>query len=84
MALLPGTPSIAECDRKLDELVAVAKVSKTVMPIRVPTGQVFSDKVIIFATASYADQAVLSSSMHQMWAIKYTATMRADLSYSPI
>jgi hypothetical protein len=26
---------------------------------------------------------VLSSSVHQMWAIKYTATMRTDVSYSP-
>ena len=25
----------------------------------------------VFATDSFADQAVLSSSLHQMWAIKY-------------
>ena len=53
-------------------MLVIAQVSKTVMPIRVPTGQVFSDKVVIFATDSFADQAVLSSSMHQMWAIKYS------------
>ena len=64
-------------------MVVVAKVSKTVMPVRAPTGQVFSDKIIVFATDSYAEQAVLSSSVHQMWVIKYTATMRTDVSYSP-
>ncbi len=53
------------------------------MPVRVRTGQVFSHKVIVFAINSYAEQAVLSSAMHQMWVIKYTATMRADVSYSP-
>jgi hypothetical protein len=61
----------------------IALVSKTVMPMRVPTGQVFSHKLGVFATNSFADQAVLSSSLHQMWAIKYGSTMRADVNYSP-
>ena len=46
-------------------------VSKTVMPMRVPHSQVFSQSIGVFATDSFADQAVLSSSLHQMWAIKY-------------
>ncbi|WP_367185159.1 type IIL restriction-modification enzyme MmeI, partial [Trebonia sp.] len=66
-----------------DEVVVIAVVSKTVMPMRVPTGQVFSNKIIVFATDSYSEQAVLSSSIHQVWVIKYTATMRTDVSYSP-
>ena len=54
------------------------------MPLRVPTGQVFSDMVVVFATDSFADQAVLSSSMHQMWAIKYDSRRCGhDVSYSP-
>jgi hypothetical protein len=76
-------PALRKAIASLDEVIVVAKVSKTVMPIRVPTGQVFSDKVIVFSTASYTDQADLSSSMHQMWVIKYSATMRTDVSYSP-
>ena len=67
----------------LDEVLAIALVSRTVMPMRVATGQVFSHKLAVFATGSFVDQAVLSSSMHQMWAIKYGATMRADVNYSP-
>jgi hypothetical protein len=76
-------PALRNAIAGMGEVVVIAKVSKTVMPIRVPTGQVFSDKVIVFATASYADQADLSSSMHQMWVIKYSGTMRTDVSYSP-
>jgi hypothetical protein len=53
------------------------------MPIRVPTGQVFSHRLGIFATQSFADQAALSSSLHQLWAIKYGSTMRTDVNYSP-
>jgi hypothetical protein len=67
----------------LYEVLVIALVSKSVMPVRVPTGQVFSHKLGVFATDSFADQAVLSSSLHQMWAIKYGSTMRADVNYSP-
>jgi hypothetical protein len=37
----------------------------------------------VFATDSFTDQAVLSSSMHQMWAIKYSGGMRNDTRYAP-
>ncbi|GDY33656.1 Eco57I restriction-modification methylase domain-containing protein [Gandjariella thermophila] len=67
----------------LNDVLVMALVSKTVMPMRVPTGQVFSHMLGVFATGSFADQAVLSSSMHQMWAIKYGSGMRNDPRYTP-
>jgi hypothetical protein len=66
----------------LDEVLAITLVSKTVMPMRVPNNQVFSHALGVFATDSFADQAVLSSSPHQMWAIKYGGGLRADPRYS--
>jgi hypothetical protein len=53
------------------------------MPVRVPNGQVFSEATDVFATDSFADQAVLSSSLHQTWAIKYGSGMRNDPRYTP-
>jgi hypothetical protein len=76
-------PAMRKAIADLDEVLVIALVSKTVMPIRVSTGQVFSNKLGVFATDSFADQAVVSSSMHQMWAIKYGSTMRTDVNYSP-
>lgn len=67
----------------LGEILVITIVSKTVMPARVPSGQVFSHKLAVFATDSFAEQAVLSSNLHQMWAIKYGSTMRTDVNYSP-
>jgi hypothetical protein len=58
-------------------------VSKTIMPMRVRTDQVFANTLGVFATDSFADQAVLSSSLHQMWAIKYGSGMRNDPRYTP-
>jgi hypothetical protein len=76
-------PALRKAIRGLDEVLVIALVSKTVMPMRVPTGQVFSHKLGVFAADSFTDQAVLSSSMHYMWAIKYSSTMRVDVNYSP-
>jgi hypothetical protein len=76
-------PALRKAIRGLDEVLAIALVSKTVMPMRVPTGQVFSHKIGVLATDSFEDQAALSSSMHYLWTIKYSSTMRTDVNYSP-
>jgi hypothetical protein len=67
----------------LSEVLVIALVSKTVMPMRVPTGQVFSHMLGVFATDSYSDQAVLSSSLHQLWAITYGSTLETRVRYTP-
>jgi hypothetical protein len=67
----------------LPEVLVIALVSKTVMPIRVRTDQVFSHKLGVFASDSYSTQAVLSSSLHQVWAVKYGSTLETRVNYSP-
>jgi hypothetical protein len=78
-----GRPAMRKTIADLDEMLVVARVSKTVMPARIPTGLVPSEQIVVFATDSYADQAILSSSAHQMWAIKYGSGMRNDPRYTP-
>lgn len=68
---------------KFDRVIAIAQVSKTVMPVMVTSRQVFSHKVIVFASDDYALLAILSSSIHYWWAITQSGTMKTDLSYSP-
>ncbi|GAA0265351.1 Eco57I restriction-modification methylase domain-containing protein [Cryptosporangium japonicum] len=68
---------------EMDSILVIARVSRTVMPVRIPNASVPSDAVVIFATGSYVDQAVLSSSLHQLWAIKYGSGMRNDPRYTP-
>ncbi|MER7449352.1 DNA methyltransferase [Nocardia beijingensis] len=67
----------------LNEVLAIARVSKTVMPLRIPANVIPSEATAIFATDSFAEQAVLSSSLHQLWAITYGSTMRTDVRYTP-
>lgn len=63
------------------DVIVLAKVSKTVMPLRVRNDTAFSEKVQVFVGLSYAQQAVISSSCHQLWAIKHGTTMRTDPTY---
>ena len=76
-------PAMRKAIVNLDEVLVVARVSKTVMPTRIPTGSVMSEQIVVFATDSYAQQAVLSSSVHQYWAITYGSGMRNDPRYTP-
>ncbi|MFD8575639.1 Eco57I restriction-modification methylase domain-containing protein [Streptomyces sp. CH8.1] len=72
-----------ETIRTLDRVLVITKVSKVVMPMIVPTGQVFAHKLAVFASSDTALLALLSSSPHYWWAISYSSTMKADLNYSP-
>ncbi|WP_329470520.1 hypothetical protein OIE75_10860 [Streptomyces sp. NBC_01723] len=66
-----------------ERVLVVALVSRTVMPARVPSRQVLSHKLAVFASASDGDLAFLSSSFHTCWAWRNSSTMKADLNYSP-
>jgi hypothetical protein len=66
-----------------DEVVVIAQVSRTLMPARVKADQVLDAKLVVFASDSFGLQAVLSSSMHQDWVIKYGTRMRDDPTYTP-
>ncbi|MEU9738466.1 DNA methyltransferase [Micromonospora chersina] len=69
--------------RELNQVLVIVLHSRTVMPARLPAGQIFGHGLGVFATDDYADQAVLSSSMHQTWAIKYGSGIRNDPRYTP-
>ena len=68
---------------RLKRTIVITLVSKVVMPVMVPTGQVFSNKLGIFATDDPGMLALISSASHYWWAIAWSPTMKADLSYSP-
>ncbi|MCT2547495.1 Eco57I restriction-modification methylase domain-containing protein [Streptomyces atratus] len=69
--------------KEYTEALAFAEVSSTIIPRRIQLGPLFNHKVVIIATDSYADQAVLSSSVHWLWVARYSKTNRVDPSYSP-
>ena len=76
-------PAMRKAIAELSEVLVIARISKTVMPLRIPTGSVMNEKIVVLTGPSYSDQALLSSSLHWLWTVKYTSTMRADINYSP-
>lgn len=75
--------SLRKAASELDEVLAIAVVSKTAMPVRIDAAHLFSQDVVVFVCCEYSDQAVLSSSLHQLWAITYGSGMRNDPRYTP-
>lgn len=66
-----------------DRVLVIARVSSTAMPAFVPTAQVLNEKVVVFITDRPHALALLSSEIHVNWAWRYSATLKADLQYSP-
>jgi hypothetical protein len=78
-----AAPGLRKAIATLDEVLVIARISKTVMPLRVPNRWVFNEKTCVFATDSFVDQAVLSSSIHWNWVVKYTSTLETRVNYAP-
>lgn len=76
-------PAMVNALASLERCIVMAQVSKVVMPVLVPTGRVFDQKLVVFASDDPALLGLLSSSAHYWWAVDRSATMKADLSYSP-
>ncbi|WP_456598662.1 Eco57I restriction-modification methylase domain-containing protein [Blastococcus sp. SYSU DS0616] len=76
-------PGLYTAIAPLKQVIVLSRVSKTIMPVRVPTGQIFSDSCVVFAMDDDASLAILSSSLHRLWALKYGTTMRVDAMYTP-
>jgi type I restriction-modification system DNA methylase subunit len=76
-------PKMRTATAKINDALALTLHSRAVMPLRVPTACVFSHGLAVFAANSFADQAVLSSSLHQTWAITYGSTLETRVRYTP-
>jgi hypothetical protein len=77
------TPELYASIDGLAAVLAIARVSNSVMPLRVPSDQVFSEQLVVFSLSDFASQAFLSSSSHSIWVVRYTSTMRTDVRYAP-
>jgi hypothetical protein len=76
-------PALRKAIADMDEVLTLTRVSKTVIPLRTAANQVFDARLVVFIDDSYEFQAVISSSMHWAWGVKYSTTMRLDPSYAP-
>ncbi|PJM93996.1 Eco57I restriction-modification methylase domain-containing protein [Streptomyces sp. CB01373] len=76
-------PAMMKAIDRLERCIVITRHSKSVMPVMVPTGQVYSEATIVFAADDTALLAFLSSAPHYWWAIDRAGTIRNDLRYTP-
>src|SRR5664279_1389871 len=76
-------PGLYAAIEGLPHVLAITRVSKVVLPVRMQTGQVFSDACVVFATEDLADLALLSSAPHYWWAISHASTLETRIRYTP-
>lgn len=76
-------PKLYRTITRLDRVIVIALVSKTVVPVFIPTGQVFSHKLGIFPYDDWFHLGILSSGFHFRWVVRYSSTLRTDTNYSP-
>lgn len=76
-------PELQKAAHGLEHVIVMTLHTKTVMPVMVPTGQVFSHALGVFATDDTAMLALLSSAPHYWWAKSRGSSMKTDLRYTP-
>ena len=76
-------PELYRTVEPLDRVLAVSRVSKTIQPVFVPTGQVLSDATVVFAYDDYFHFGVLTCGFHYRWAVRFASSMRTDTRYTP-
>ncbi|MEV4801411.1 DNA methyltransferase [Nonomuraea sp. NPDC049421] len=67
----------------LERVIVITLHTKTVMPLMVSTGQVFSHALGVFATDDTAMLAFLSSAPHYWWALFRASTLETRVRYTP-
>lgn len=76
------SPELYKATARFSRVIVIARVSKSAMPVMVPTGQVFSVDLNVFTSDDAGLLAALSSSPHYWWAISHASTLKGDLRYT--
>ncbi|MGI9000192.1 MAG: Eco57I restriction-modification methylase domain-containing protein [Pseudonocardia sp.] len=78
-----SAPRLYRAVSGVHRILVIARVSKTVLPVAIPTGLVVSEAAVVFATEDTAMLALLSSALHYWWARAHASSMKGDLRYTP-
>ena len=76
-------PALYNAISELDQVMVVARISKTLAMCFVPQKTVFADALVIFSDNKSSFFGILQSTIHSIWAWKYCTTMKSDLNYTP-
>ncbi|MHB1494815.1 MAG: type IIL restriction-modification enzyme MmeI [Acidithiobacillus sp.] len=69
--------------RQKEHCFIAARTTKYLNFSAAPTNYVFTDALYVFTTDRYDLYAVVQSTLHEVWARKYSGALKQDLRYSP-
>jgi hypothetical protein len=75
-------PGLTRAIKGMSRVIIITLHTKTVMPVIVETGQVYSHALGIFATDDPAMLTLLSSAFHYWWTVYRGSSLRTDLRYT--
>jgi hypothetical protein len=76
-------PALYRAIAGLDRVVVLPRVSKVLLPLIVPNGVVFHEKVVVVDTDDDAIYGLLTSGLHWWWAIAGGTTLETRPVYTP-
>ncbi len=77
------TCELYDAIRPLKHCYAVARTSKYLNFSASPTDYIFTEALKVFTTDRYDLYTVVQSTLHEVWARKYSGALKQDLRYSP-
>ncbi|HEY3282612.1 MAG TPA: DNA methyltransferase [Armatimonadota bacterium] len=76
------TPALDRAVAPLKRVLVRSRISDTHGIIFVDSGQVYNEKTVVFVYDDYYHFAALQSGIHELWARRFSSTLRVDLSYT--
>ncbi len=76
-------PAVAQTLGPSDHCFVAARTTKHLSFSSMPTDFVYSDALYIFTSDRWDLFTVVQSTLHEVWARKYSGTLKQDLRYSP-
>ena len=76
-------PSLIRAIKDIPHCFAATGTTKYLNFSLLPTDYVFSSSLYVFTTDRWDLFSVVQSTLHEVWARKYSGTLKQDLSYSP-
>ena len=64
----------------MEHVLARSRIANQHAVASLPNGWVYNEKTVVFANACFA---VLQSTVHELWARRYSSTLRRDMQYTP-
>ncbi|MEU2662077.1 DNA methyltransferase [Micromonospora sp. NPDC007220] len=77
-----SAPELYSAIEGLNQVLVIAQTSRTQIPALVDSGQVYDQKLVVFAKNTPGDLAVRASIFQHAWTLRNSSTMKADAVYT--